>query len=224
MEASGAARLAVTTLALQTPDADIARRQAAEILSQDRFHEPEVPRPLKGVFDWIGERIEPVTGPVGATVSDFVEWARDVVPGADAGLWVILATFVLVTSALVAANLGARRARLRVSEGGLAGTGRREYPAALERAAAEAERRGDLEGAVRLRFRAGLLRLARVDLIEWHPSLTSGRVARAVRSPAFDELAASFDAIVYGGRSAHASDVDLARTKWPRVLEEVQSR
>ena len=224
MEASGAARLAVTTLALQAPDADSARRQAAEILSQDRFHEPEVPRPLKGVFDWIGDRLEPVTSPIGAGISNFVEWARDVVPGADAGLWVILATFVLVASALVAANLGGRRARLRFSEGGLVGTGRREDPSALERAAAEAERRGDLEGAVRLRFRAGLLRLARVDLIEWHPSLTSGRVASAVRSPAFDELAASFDAIVYGGRSAHASDVDLARTKWPRVLEEVKSR
>jgi hypothetical protein len=224
METSGAARLAVTTLAVETPDADTARRQAAEILSQDRFHEPEVPRPLKGVFDWIGERLEPVTRPIGAAISDFMEWARDVVPGADAGLWVVLAAFVLVASALVAANLGARRARLRAFEGGLAGTGRREDPAVLERAAAEAERRGDLEGAVRLRFRAGLLRLAGVDLIEWHPSLTSGRVASAVRSPTFDELAASFDAIVYGGRSAHASDVDLARTKWPRVLEEVRSR
>ena len=214
----------MTSLILQAPDADTARRQAAEILSQDRFHEPDVPRPLEGVFDWIGERIEPVTGPIGAAISDFVEWARDVVPGADAGLWVVLAAFVLVTSALVAAKLGARRARLRVWEGGLAGIGRREDPTALERAAAEAERRGDLEGAVRLRFRAGLLRLARVDLIEWQPSLTSGRVATAVRSPAFDELAASFDAIVYGGRDAHASDVDLARTKWPRVLEEVHSR
>jgi hypothetical protein len=224
MEASGAARVAVTSLILQAPDADTARRQAAEILSQDRFHEPDVPRPLEGVFDWIGERIEPVTGPIGAAISDFVEWARDVVPGAEAGLWTVLATFVLVTSALVAANLGARRARLRVSEGGVAGTGRREDPAALERAAVEAERHGDLGGAVRLRFRAGLLRLGRVELIEWQPSLTSGRVASAVRSPAFDELAASFDAIVYGGRDAHASDVDLARTKWPRVLEEVHSR
>jgi hypothetical protein len=214
----------VTILALGQPDAETARRQAAEILSEDRFHEPEVPRPLEGLFDWIGERIEPVTGPIGAAIADFREWAGDVIPGSDAGLWVVLAALVLITSALVAAKLGSRRARLIAPGGGWARTGRREDPTALERAATEAESHGDLEGAVRLRFRAGLLRLAGADLIEWHPSMTSGRVSSAIRSPAFDELAASFDAIAYGGRRAQASDVNLARRKWPRVLQEVQSR
>ena len=224
MEASGAARFAVTRLALAVPDAETARRQAEEILSEDRFHEPEIPRPLEGVFNWIGERIEPVTGPIGAAIADVVDWATDLVPGATAGLWVVLAAIVLLASALVTLNLGSRRARLIARGGGWTTTGRREDPAALERAATAAERRGDLEAAVRLRFRAGLLRLAEVHLIEWRPSLTSGGVAKAIQSPAFDELAASFDAIAYGGRRAEASDVNLARTKWPSLLQEVRSR
>ena len=51
-----------------------------------------------------------------------------------------------------------------------------EDPAVLEREADDAERRGDLERAVRLRFRAGLLRLGDRGAIEYRPSLTTSEV------------------------------------------------
>ena len=53
-------------------------------------------------------------------------------------------------------------------------------PQALERAAEAAERDGEWERAVRLRFRAGLLRLDRRKVLVYRPSLTTGEVARAL--------------------------------------------
>jgi hypothetical protein len=97
-------------------------------------------------------------------------------------------------------------------------------PDALEREAEQAERDGDLERAVRLRFRAGLLRLDRARAIEFRPSLTTTEVSRAVRSAAFDELALTFEEVAYGGRAASGPDVEEARREWPALLAEVGSR
>jgi hypothetical protein len=72
---------------------------------------------------------------------------------------------------------------------------------------------------VRLRFRAGLLRLDRRHVIEYRQSLTTGEVARAVRSRAFTEVGERFDAIAYGGRRAERQDAEHARRGWAEVLE-----
>jgi hypothetical protein len=99
-----------------------------------------------------------------------------------------------------------------------------EDPDALERAADEAERDGDLARAVRLRFRAGLLRLGDRGAITYRPSVTTGEVRRTLGSARFDELAGTFEAVTYGGRPADRPDVDSARREWPRVLEESSQR
>jgi hypothetical protein len=95
-----------------------------------------------------------------------------------------------------------------------------EDPRALEQEADHAERDGDWERAVRLRFRAGLLRLDRRHLIEYRPSLTTGEVARAVGTPAFAEIGERFDAIAYGGRPAEEEDAHAARSGWRTILAE----
>ena len=59
-------------------------------------------------------------------------------------------------------------------------------PKTLERQADAAEASGDLEAALRLRFRAGLLRLDRRGAIEFRPSISTHEVRRAVRSEDFD--------------------------------------
>ena len=82
----------------------------------------------------------------------------------------------------------------------------RDDPAALEREADRAAAAGEWETAVRLRFRAGLLRLDARELIEYRPSLTTGEVAAAVGSPTFERVGADFDAIAYGGRAAGEQD------------------
>ncbi|MBW3626759.1 MAG: DUF4129 domain-containing protein, partial [Actinobacteria bacterium] len=99
---------------------------------------------------------------------------------------------------------------------------RSEDPVQLERSADEAERAGDLALAVRLRFRAGLVRLDRAGALRLRPSLTTGAVTRAVPSETLVRLATDFDEIAYGGRPAAPGDVAASRTGWPRVLAEAR--
>ena len=86
-----------------------------------------------------------------------------------------------------------------------------EDPDELERAADAAERDGRLDDALRLRFRAGLLRLGDRGAIRYRPSVTTDEVRRALGSETFDELARTFEAVAYGGRDAAPPDVDAAR-------------
>ena len=57
-------------------------------------------------------------------------------------------------------------------------------------------------------------------MIELRPSISTGEVARTLRSPDFDRAAARFDEVVYGGRPAAADDVDDARAAWDAVLRD----
>ena len=99
-----------------------------------------------------------------------------------------------------------------------------EDPDDLERAADAAERDGDLARALRLRFRAGLLRLGDRGAIRYRPSVTTGEVRRTLGSRRFDDLAGTFEAVTYGGRPAERPDVDASRREWPSVLEEAGRR
>jgi len=185
-------------------DAATARSQAAHILSERRFHRHEVPRPFRGLLHALSDVVEPVVRALGRLF------------GQPLLGWPLAAVIVLVVLLLVA-----RSVRRRAWEG-LQGAGERVPrpldPARLEREADEAERRGDLERAIRLRFRAGLLRLDRAQAIELEASTTSGAVSRRLGSRDFDDVAASFDAVVYGRRAPRGEDVELSRAGWTRVL------
>jgi len=100
-----------------------------------------------------------------------------------------------------------------------------ESPAALEAAAAEAEARGDFALAVRLRFRAGLLRLDRdARAITYRPSIPTREVRAELASEAFDDLADTFENITYGGDDAEPADTAVARRDWPRVVAAAKRR
>jgi hypothetical protein len=191
-------------------DAATARREAAHILSERRFHRHEVPRPFRGLLDALSRIFDPV-------VQALANLFRQPLIG-----WPLTALIVLAALFLVA-----QRVRGRAWEG-LHGGGERAArpvdPVRLEREADEAERRGDLERAIRLRFRAGLLRLDRAKAIELEASTTSGEVSRRLRSNDFDDVAGSFDAVVYGRRPPRGEDVELSRGGWSRVLTGVGAR
>jgi hypothetical protein len=138
-------------------------------------------------------------------------------------LWAILAGLVVGVALFAAMRIARRRSLQERGGPGVWPRGERpEDPQTLERLAEEAEYRGDLEAALRLRFRAGLLRLGRAQVLELRPSITTVEVRRALRSRRFDGLARSFDEVVYGRRSPRAEDVADARTEWPLVLEEAR--
>ncbi|HUF82955.1 MAG TPA: DUF4129 domain-containing protein [Acidimicrobiia bacterium] len=203
----------VATLAGGGVDPDDARRQARDILDERRYQPAKVPRPFEGVLEWLGDRLRPI----GELLDDALSSAP--------GRLLLIAGFVALV-AVVATVIARRRGRAGTAAGRRGGRGGDAEesldPARLEREADQAERRGELDRALRLRFRAGLLRLDDVGAISFRPSLTSGQVARRLRQPAFDDLAITFDWVAYGGRRASPDDVRVARERWPRVLAEAR--
>lgn len=210
----------LATLAADPSPVDVspgaARSEADDILSERRFRGSEAPRPLRGLLDWLADRLR--------IFGDAFNWLADRLPGSDSTAAVLLATLVLLAAAFVSARIAARRSRRILEERHRADVRRRADPSDLERAADEAERNGDLEEALRLRFRAGLLRLERANVIAFHESMTSGEVARQLRSREFDLIASTFDEVVYGRRPPGSPDLRAARDGWPRVLQEAGAR
>ncbi len=189
--------------------ADEARRDAAEILDERRFQGSDVPRPLESPLERLGDALEDAYG-----------WLVDALPGGEWTAWALIAAAVLAVGAIVASPTARRAARadaVRRREERLA----REDPAALLRAAEEAERDGDLAAAIRLRFRAGLLDLDARGALTLRPAMPTGEIARTLGSPTFDELAGTFDEVAYGGRTPERDEVREAREGWPRVRREV---
>jgi len=190
-----------------------AREEARRILSERRFHGTNLPRPFHGVLDWLSRHLR--------FIAHGWDWLARHVGGFDV-LWAILGGAVVVVAVVVATRLARRRVGAEEAAAGRAMRGRSEDPGDLEREADRAERHGDLEAALRLRFRAGLLRLALARVLPERPSLRTFEARNTLRNPRFDGLARDFDEVVYGGRRPLPADVETARAEWPRVLEEAR--
>lgn len=194
-------------------EAALARSHARAILAEARFHSPSVPRPLHGLLQTLGSALE---SPLNA-VAKLVSSLGTVTPGGEGAVWGVLAAAVLALSGVLALR-GARRALGGPGTPYAAGDG---APSAreLELRAQAAETQGQLAEAVRLRFRAGLLRLQERELLDAAPSTLNAEVSRVLRSERFDALARRFEEIAYGGRAASEEDVRLAREEWSHLLE-----
>ena len=197
-------------------DPDAARRMARDILTDPRYHPRRAPRPFAGFFRRLGELIvDPIVR--------FFRGIGDVLPSVGSAPWLLLAAAVVIVAVVITVKLSSARGRQRF---GLARSAHDEDgldPEELERRAEEAERRGDLDVALRLRFRAGLVRLDDAGVVRLRPGLTNSAVSRVLRSPRFDELAGDFDEVAYGGLPATAAQVATARTAWPTLVETARS-
>jgi hypothetical protein len=189
-----------------------AREQARQILSERRFRGTSLPRPFHGVLSWFADHLH--------FIARGWDWLAVRLGGAGV-LWALAGLLVLLLAGVIGMRLADRQSEIEARATGLHG-GRREDPGELERLAEEAERRGDLEIALRLRFRAGLLRLGRAKALPLRPSLRTREARRALRNPRFDRLARDFDEVVYGRRAPRIEDVAAARSEWPRLLTEVR--
>jgi Domain of unknown function (DUF4129) len=190
-------------------DPDSARAVARDILRSRRFRSSPTPRPLRKPLSWIGDRLHGVT-----------DWFGRALSHIPAPLLLVLGVGVVaIAAAIIVSKVRARRGSpdAQVRHARTDDTAA-EDPDALERAAEAAERAGELDTSVRLRFRAGLLRLGQRGAIRYRPSVTTSEVRRVIGSETFDELARTFEAIAYGGRDAEPPDVDAARREWPRVV------
>jgi hypothetical protein len=187
-----------------------AREEAERILAEDRFHETDLPRPLRGVLEWLGDRLEPI--------GDVLEWIGEKLPGGSNVFWLFLAAAVLAFAVLVALRLVQRRGPAAAHPRGRARAEEMLDAAALERAADAAESAGELERALRLRFRAGILRLVERRQLDDPTHVTTGSLVRRLRSEAFAAGARAFDEVVYGRRSPTPDDVRKVREGWQAVL------
>jgi hypothetical protein len=193
-----------------------AKARAQRILAERRFTGSPVPRPFHGVLAWLGRKF--------SFLGRFFHRLDRVIPGGSAVVWTILAALVVGIAAFVAARVASRHEGRLISLERGERRRRLDDPDALEREAARAEERGDFELALRLRFRAGLIRLGRADRLPLRDSLTSGEAARLLHLDDFDALARSFDEVVYGRRAPGHEDVESARARWTRVLAGTGSR
>ena len=198
------------------PAAAAARDDARRILEGRRYNRSPVPRPFRGALRRLGGWLRPVTEPLGRLLSAVAD---------NTAVALVVGLAVLALSSVVTARLirrrtsaGLRRGRLREA------ADRHDDPDELDRLAARAEAAGDLAWAVRLRFRAGLLRLHLAGAIVDRPALTTGELTRHLPLPHLPALTAAFEEVAYGGRPATADDVEAARADWPRVLEEAGRR
>lgn len=202
-----------TWIGEEAPSAvDDPQAQAGEILQQSRFHGEDVPGPFRGLIDRLKD-----------FAPDVLDKLDDLIPGGRSVVWIVLGTLLFAVGFIVARLFLTRRIALSEAHA-QALTPEAEDPKALDRRAADAELAGDLEAALRLRFRAGLLRLDRRGTIEFRPSISTHEVRRALRSDDFNGLATTFDDVVYGGREPVTEDVAQARERWPDVVSAARGR
>jgi Domain of unknown function (DUF4129) len=190
-------------------DPEAAREAARRILSGRQYRSAPTPRPFRKPLNWLGDRLHGIVDWFGRVFS-LVPWPFLLLLGLAV---VILAIVFTVTK--VRARSGSPDARRHASR--IPGE-ESEDPDELERLADTAEREGRLDHALRLRFRAGLLRLGDRGAIRYRPSVTTNEVRRALGSESFDELARTFEAVAYGGQDASPPDVETARRTWPEVV------
>ena len=205
----------------------VARHQAQEILSRPPYRTgpDKTPRPLAGLFHALGRALETlVYGPA--------RWLYHHVLlrighgfTAPFGRWWPLpaALLAIACGALLGILLVRRRSRITGRGHSAQGRIRTEDPDELEVRAAAAEAEGDREAAVRLRFRAGLVRLVSRGLLVDHGARTDRELATMLSSRTFEQLATRHERIVYGRVPATPEDCSDARLGWPRVLVEVSS-
>ncbi|MDP1794533.1 MAG: hypothetical protein Q8K63_10410 [Acidimicrobiales bacterium] len=201
-------------------NADDLQRKAEEILSENRFHQRRTPGPFRGVFRWLGDRFDPILGPIGRFFTRIFEiigdwWAE---PLARIVLIVAVIGFAVLVSRLLV-----RRSAVALG-GGRRADDESDDPAELERAADRAQARGDYPEAVRLRFQAGVLGLQRNGKIRRGRSTPTRAIGRQLKLAEFDRLGRTFDEVAYGNRPASAADAEESKRDWERVLVEVGKR
>lgn len=202
------ARLRVLAAAAPAPAAGSPRAQAQAILGERRFRGSALPGPFHALLQRIGHLLD--------RLGRAFAWLNARIPGPGVVVWLVLAGLVGAGAAVVARRALTRR--LRAAEAAAAAGAERDDAHTLERRAEAAEAAGDLEAALRLRFRAGLLRLDARGRIEFRPSLTTHEVRRTLRSEDFDALSSTFDDVVYGRRPPDGDDLAAARERWPKVV------
>ena len=199
-----------------------ARREARQILSQPPYthRSSHSAAPLAGVLHAIGHGLWWLIGrPLAWLWRHAFAHAVNRIHLALGPWWPLPVAVAFVALGFFAGWLLARRrSRIAAAVPAASSEAETEDAAALERAAVEAERQGDLESAVRLRYRAGLNRLEARGIISSRLTRTDGQLRLVVRDAIFDDLTYRHESVAYGRQEATPQDVAAAKEGWPKIL------
>lgn len=190
---------------------DRARDQAEAVLADDKFQQSDVPKPFKGLLEWMADRVRPI--------GDFFGRLFEPILALPGGPFILAGLFA-AAAGLAIGWLVSRRSKAVLAGRSRAGllVDRDADPDELDRRAADAEASAMLGEAVRLRYQAGLLRLAREGRLSLRADTTAAGAARQVDQDDMWALTDDFEQIVYGDRVATAQDVADARQRWTILL------
>ncbi len=194
-----------------------ARRDAQAILDGEAFQTKTGSRPLRGVLEWIGDGLAPIGRAITRT------WNATLGQLPPMAMWVVVIAIIAGAIFLIARNAQSRAAARSLSNTNYTPDDRFDTLTAtdLESEAASAEQHGDLALALRLRFRAGLLRLEYdAHAIVNRPGLTTREVRSTLQLEQFNSLANTFEGVTYGNQVADHDDTAESRTQWPSVIRE----
>lgn len=188
-------------LAATRPSPSELRRLLDEILASGYRLDPPMTVRVRDYLDWLLERLARTLGgwSQGGPLAGLPTWVSWLLFGVCVGLLALLVAH-MISGVRAALSEPARRS----GSGG--GGPRREDPQAVLAAAEAALRGGDYEAAVRLFYRAALLQLDRLGVLNHDPARTNWenlaavRVADADLRASLTHLTRVVDAAVYGGQ------------------------
>jgi hypothetical protein len=202
-----------------------ARHQARQILSGSQYQtRPERSfRPFAGVLGAIGRFFHRVFAPLWRFLVDHLfHPVSGPLSDVLGNWWPLLVLFVALIAGVLVGRIVIKRRSVRSRTVAREITDAEfEDPDGLDVMARQAELDGDMQAAVRLRFRAGVIRLERMGVINRAPTLTDRELSRSLRSDTFDALASDLESIVYGGATATEQQAADALSGWSKITLEV---
>jgi hypothetical protein len=209
-------------LANSLPASDEIRRKAAEVLQRDEYRPDtttgEVSESL--VLKFIRTVLEFIQG-MAESLSFLPDWLRYPVFVGLVALLVYLA-YRIMRGIAGAARMPERSLSTRIRQATA------KSPDEYETLAAEAMREGRVIEAVRLLFRAGLLRIEQAENRPLRPGITNRELLRKYRATPIQEplreMVETIDMKWYGGRPASSDDFDRCHTAYGVLRQAISSR
>jgi len=200
------------------PDSEIIRRTAEEVVRRPAFRLDPQPESETAFLDLLLRFIEWILTPL--------RWLSELLSGLPfwlrwpifIGLTTLLAVLILhiIYTLVLAIRRPIRRAGLAAMDART-----QNDPDAIERLAAEAVARGDYIGAIRLLFRASLLRLDLTEKRQTRVGTTNREYLRRHRDSAYFEplklFVETIDSKWYGQEDCRPEDYDACRSAHSRI-------
>lgn len=199
------------------PDGEAIRRKAAEVLARRDFQ-------LDADRD---DQSLSILARLGIWLLKMMAWFAKLLDGLPSPLWWLVVIGLVVTLIALCAHIvwtfivaikggSKRRTHLLTSDD-------RRVPEEFERAADQAERDGDYIGAIRLRFRAGILRIELAENRPLRRGITNHELLRRYRSSPFFEplqwFVQTIDSKWYGHGECQPDDCFTCRSEYDRICQ-----